>query len=228
MSWSRLIQSSVFKKFIVAITGLLIILFVITHMIGNLSLYLPDGSAFNQYAALLHSFGSLTIVAEIGLLIMFGVHIITAISIKKNAHAARPVGYKMYQSKGGPSKANLASRFMIVSGIVLLGFLILHIWQFRFGPGMEQGYITQVKGADARDLYKLVFETFKNPLYVFIYCFSMILLAFHLRHGFWSAFQSLGMRNPSLHNILYKLALVLALAISLGFMGMPLWIYFQG
>lgn len=210
-----------------ALTGLFLIFFVIAHLSGNISLYYPDGTAFNKYADFLASFGALFYVAEIGLLVLFLVHIITAIQITRLNKAARPVGYKSYQTKGGPSKANLSSRFMIVSGIFLLGFLILHIWQFRFGPGIPDGYLVEMDGNQVRDLHRLVVETFKNPIYVVIYVFSMIMLAFHMRHGFWSAFQSLGAKSPQLHNILQKLAIVLAVLVSLGFMGIPVWIYFR-
>ncbi len=222
---SRLLASSVFQKIVMAVTGLCLILFVLTHLSGNISLYFPEGTIFNKYADFLASFGMLLYAAEIGLLATFLIHIATAINIKLKNKTARPVDYKVYQSKGGPSKANLASRFMIVSGVVLLFFLILHIWQFKFGPGMAEGYVATIDGKEVRDLHRLVTETFQNPIFVTIYVVCMILLGFHLRHGFWSAFQSLGMRNPSLHNILYKLALVLAILVSLGFLGIPVWIY---
>ncbi len=208
-----------------AVTGLSLIIFVITHLSGNITLYFPDGTPFNKYADFLASLGWLLYAAEIGLVATFLLHIATAIQLKMSNSKARPVGYKVYQSKGGPSKANLSSRFMIVSGIALLGFLVLHIWQFKYGPGIEQGYVVDIDGKQVRDLHRLVIETFQNPLYVAIYVISMVLLGFHLRHGFWSAFQSLGMRNPALHSALYKLAFVLAVLISLGFLGIPVWIY---
>lgn len=165
--------------------------------------------------------------AEIGLVVLFILHIVTAIQITRLNKAARPIGYKSYQSKGGPSKANLSSRFMIVSGILLLGFLILHIWQFKYGAGVSEGYAVEIEGKQVRDLHRLVVETFQNPVYVVIYVFAMIMLAFHLRHGFWSAFQSLGTRRPDLISGLQKLAILLAVAVSLGFMGIPIWIYFR-
>lgn len=224
---SHILRSSVFQKVTMALTGLFLILFVIMHLTGNISLYFPDGSAFNKYAEFLASFGVLFYVAEIGLLVLFLVHIVTAIQITRANKAARPVGYKSYQTKGGPSRANLSSRFMIVSGIFLLGFLVLHIWQFRFGPGVPDGYLVEMEGSQIRDLHRLVVETFQNPVYVVIYVFSMIMLGFHMRHGFWSAFQSLGARSPKLHNILQKLSIVLAILVSLGFMGIPVWIYFR-
>lgn len=225
--FNRTITSSIFQKVIMALTGLFLIGFVILHLSGNISLYFPDGTKFNAYAAYLASFGNLFYVAEVGLLVLFLVHIVTAIQITRLNKAARPVGYKVYQTKGGPSKANLSSRFMIVSGILLLGFLVLHIWQFRFGPNMLDGYTVDFQGQQIRDLHRLVIETFQNPVYVVIYVFAMIMLAFHLRHGFWSAFQSLGAKNPSLHDKLQKLAILFAVLISLGFMGIPIWIYFR-
>jgi succinate dehydrogenase / fumarate reductase cytochrome b subunit len=225
--FNRTISSSVFQKVIMALTGLFLILFVIMHLSGNISLYYPDGTAFNKYAEFLASFGALFYVGEIGLLVLFLIHIITAIQITRLNKAARPIGYKAYQTKGGPSRANLSSRFMIVSGILLLGFLVLHVWQFRFGPGVADGYLVDMDGKQIRDLHRLVVETFQNPVYVIIYVFSMIMLAFHMRHGFWSAFQSLGTRSPRLHGFLQKLTILLAVLVSLGFMGIPIWIYFR-
>jgi succinate dehydrogenase / fumarate reductase cytochrome b subunit len=224
---SKILSSSVFQKVTMALTGIFLIFFVIMHLSGNISLYYPDGTAFNKYAAYLASFGALFYVAEVGLLVLFLIHILTAIHITRLNKAARSVGYKSYQTKGGPSRANLSSRFMFVTGVLLLLFLLLHIWQFRLGPSIAEGYSVDVEGKSIRDLHRLVTETFKNPIYVVIYVFSMVMLAFHMRHGFWSAFQSLGAKSPALHSMLQKLAIVLALLISLGFMGIPVWIYFR-
>lgn len=224
---NRTFTSSVFQKIIMALTGLFLILFVILHLSGNISLYYPEGTAFNKYAAFLASFGWLFHAAEIGLLVLFLVHIITAIKITRLNKSARQVKYKVYQSKGGPSHANLSSLYMPISGILLLGFLLLHVWQFRFGPSIVEGYSVDMGGNQIRDLHRLVVETFQNPVYVLIYVFGMVMLALHLRHGFWSAFQSLGATSPRLHCLLRKLAVLLAIVISLGFMGIPIWIYFR-
>lgn len=224
---NRTITSSVFQKVIMALTGLFIILFTILHLSGNISLYYPEGTAFNKYADFLASFGWLFYAAEIGLLVLFLVHIFTAIRITLLNKAARKVRYKVYQTKGGPSHANLSSLYMPISGILFLGFLLLHVWQFRFGPSIVDGYSIDTDGKQIRDLHRLVVETFQNPVYVVIYVFSMVMLAFHMRHGFWSAFQSLGATNPRLHRILQKLSVLLAVLISLGFMGIPIWIYFR-
>lgn len=225
--WNLILRSSVFQKFTMALTGLLLIVFVILHLAGNLSLYLSDGSAFNEYANMLTSMGWLYIAGEIGLIVLFGAHIATAIAITKANKSARAVAYKTYQSKGGPSRASVSSRFMPISGALLLLFILLHVWQFRFGAGILDGYTADLNGEQIRDLHRLVIETFQNPVYVIIYCFSMIVLGIHMRHGFWSAFQSFGLRSPALHNMLQKLSIILAVIISLGFLGIPVWIYFR-
>ncbi len=225
--WNHILRSSVFQKYTMALTGLLLILFVITHLLGNLSLYLPEGQSFNAYANMLTSMGPLYIAAEIGLVFLFVAHIATAIAITRANRAARPVPYKNYQSKGGPSRADISSRFMPITGALLLLFILLHVWQFRFGAGIIDGYIVDLDGQQIRDLHRLVIETFQNPVYVVIYSFSMIILGIHMKHGFWSAFQSLGLRNPSLHGLLQKLSIILAIVISLGFLGIPVWIYFR-
>lgn len=221
----RILCSTVTQKFVMAVTGIALVLFVIVHLSGNIPLYFPDGTPFNQYADFLASLGWLLYVAEVGLLLTFILHVATGIRIRIANKKARPVGYKVYQTKGGPSKANIASRFMPITGLGILLFLIFHIWQFKLGPGISEGYVQMINGQEVRDLHRLVIETFQNPLFVAIYVACMVVLGIHLRHGIWSAFQSLGLRNQYVHNILYKLALVLSILIALGFLGIPLWIY---
>ena len=116
---------------------------------------------------------------------------------------------------------------MIITGSVIGAFLVFHIWQFKFGPGVESGYVAQVHGKEVRDLHRLVVETFKQPLFVAIYCFVMALLGMHLRHGFWSAFQSLGVNNPRISKPIYGMAWVIAVLVSAGFFFIPVWIYIR-
>ena len=222
----QVLRSSVGKKFIMAGTGLGLVIFLILHLLGNLLLYVPGGVAFNEYAHKLHSFGALTLLGEVGLVGVIFIHAVLAIKIKLSNMSARPEGYGKYVTKGGPSKWNLASVNMAVTGVLLLAFIVLHIWHLRFGPAIEQGYSTLVNGAPSRDLYRLVFESFKNPMFVGIYCSAMIFVGFHLRHGFWSAFQSLGLMRPRFSAAIYTLGLLLALILAAGFFGIPLYIYF--
>lgn len=224
----KALTSSVGKKLLMALTGLGLVVFVITHLLGNLSLYRPDGTAFNTYAHTLESWGMVLYLAEIGLLGAFLVHILVAFALTKNNREARPVAYRGLKSKGGQTLSNSSSRNMIVTGAVLLGFLILHIWQFKYGPGTDAGYVFEgANGIAQRDLHRLVHETFRNPLYVLIYCGAMLFLGLHLRHGFWSAFQSLGAMNSRLTKPVYALGVVVAALLAAGFFFIPLWIYFD-
>lgn len=225
MDTKNTLGSSVIRKVVMSLTGLLLTGFLISHLAGNLLLLLPGGEAFNTYAFNLESLGVGLIIAELGLIFIAALHILTAIGLKHQASAARPQGYRMVQSKGGPSLNTPASRNMIFTGIILLGFIILHVWQFKFGAGVEAGYVTDVNGEQARDLHRLVVETFSNPLYVFLYIAVMVVLGLHLRHGVWSAFQSLGLLNDKRAGKLQKFALVFTLLLAGGFILIPLWIF---
>lgn len=218
-------NSSVGKKALMGLSGLALVLFSIAHLSGNLSLYSRSGENFNRYAAFLHSFGPMVVVAEVGLVFLFGAHILTGILVSRANRAARPGRYKMEVSKGGPSFSSPASKNMIITGSVLLAFVVVHILQFRFGPGVEQGYVTTVDGKQARDLHKLVVEVFANPLWVGFYVFAMALFGMHLRHGFWSAFQSLGAMRDDLRKPFYLVGLFIALILAVGFLFIPIFLF---
>lgn len=221
-------NSTVGRKLVMGISGLGLVLFVVVHLVENLLLYMgPEG--YNGYVETLHGFGAVLIAAEVGLALLIVLHAVLAIRITKTNHDAR--GHQRYavsRTKGDPSRSNIASRNMIWTGLLLLGFLVLHIWQFRFGPGMPEGYVAQVASHPARDLYRLVVETFHNPIYVGIYVAVMLFLGLHVRHGFWSAFQSLGTMTPQLSKPLYCVGFLLGAALAIGFLMIPLWFYFGG
>ena len=218
--------TTVGKKVLTGFTGIAWILFIIAHLLGNLQLYKQDeGAAFNAYTKFLESQGVLLYIAEAGLVLTLLLHAAIGISIWLGKRRARPVGYVKYQSAGEPSAQNLSSRSMIFTGSLLLVFIIFHVWTFKFGPGISEGYVTIVNEEPARDLYRLVVETFKNPLYVVGYSVVMILLGLHLRHGFWSAFQSLGAIRPSARRTLRLVGSVIALLLTIGFLSIPIYIY---
>jgi succinate dehydrogenase / fumarate reductase cytochrome b subunit len=219
-------MNSVTKKFAMALSGLGLVGFVIVHLLGNLSLYKSDGAAFNTYAKALHDLGIWIVLAEVGLLVIALVHVVTGFGLKLNHRAARPERYRVWRSKGGNTPSNLSSRTMIFTGIVLLVFLVIHVLQFRFGANVDQGYITQIHGEPTRDLHRLVVETFKNPMYVAFYMGCMVLLGMHLRHGFWSAFQSLGVTQGAASRKLLIASAGLGFVLAVGFLFIPVWIYF--
>ncbi len=214
-----LYQSSVGKKLITGISGLALVTFVIIHMIGNLIL-LISADGYNQYGHYIEQLGPLVWLIEIGLLGFIIFHILMGVQIFLRRLQARPQSYVTYTSVGGSSYQTLSSRTMIVTGLVLGGFLVWHLLTFKFGIR----YI--VPGSDIRDLARLVIEKFQQPLYTVSYTGVIVLLASHLRHGIWSACQSLGALNASLRPAAYTLSSILAIGIALGFVVLPLSIYF--
>lgn len=222
------LTSQVGRKLLTGITGVLLVLFVIGHLSGNLSLLSSDPNVFNKYSAFLHGFGSLLYVVEIGLALVILIHAYIGIAIAMRKAKARKDGYQMQKSKGGPSKQSISSRTMIITGLVLLVFLVIHLKQFRFGPGIDHGYRAMVDGKEMYDLHKLTAETFQHVEWVIVYVGVMILLGFHLRHGIWSALQSLGAMRPRYTPIIYSLALILGILLAVGFLILPIWLYMKG
>ncbi len=217
---SKALNSSVGKKFLMSLTGLGLVVFTIVHLLGNLLLFKKDPAIFNAYAAKLDSLGFLLTIAEVGLLLAFLIHIYMAITLKLKAMKARPISYSEVHTKGGPSRNNISSRHMIISGLLLLTFLIVHLTQFRFG-------FAAADKAMEGDLYAMVYRVFKNPYYVGFYEICIVMLGLHLRHGFWSAFQSLGAINSRTDKPVKILGIILAIALAAGFLGIPLWLYFD-
>ena len=189
-------------------------------------LYLPDGTQFNQYAKKLHDLGPLLIVAEMGLLGLFGLHIAVALKLHFAGGKQRGRQYQVGQTtKGGESKYNLSSNNMIWTGLILGAFLIGHVAWFRFEVGVTGTYMTMVDGVESRDLYRLVQDTFANPAFVVGYTAVMVMLGVHLRHGFWSAFQSLGLMAPKYNKPIQLAGYAIAFALAAGFLGIPSFIY---
>jgi succinate dehydrogenase / fumarate reductase cytochrome b subunit len=219
--------TTVGKKVLTGITGIAWILFTIAHLLGNFQLFVDDGGAsFNAYTKFLESQGVLLYIAEAGLVITLLLHAVIGVNIWLGKRRARPVDYVKYKSAGEPSAQNFSSRSMIFTGSILLLFIVGHVWTFKFGPGMAEGYVTIIDGEPARDLYRLVIETFKNPIYVIGYTVVMTLLGIHLRHGFWSAFQSLGAIKPSARKTMQSAGIIVAFLLAVGFLSIPLYIYF--
>jgi len=216
--------SSVGRKLLTGLTGLALMGFIVTHLLGNLNLFV-GGDAFNGYTEALHRMGALLIAAEVGLAGLFVLHAITAIAVWLGKKKARSIHNSVVASKGAPSKQTTFSRTMIITGSVLLAFVVLHVLQFRFGVFGGLDYTTTIDGKEVRDLYRLVVETFQNPLWVAGYMAVMVLLGFHLRHGFWSAFQSLGLLDPRLRPLAYSAGVVVALGIAVGFFVMPIYLF---
>ena len=221
----RLFSSTLGRKYIMSATGLALGLFVIVHLLENLTLFSPNGDMINTWAAQLEGLGYILKAMEWGLFAAIIIHVITAVQVTLTSKNARVIGYEMSKSKGGPTKSTVGSRNMIVTGLVLAVFLGIHIFQFRFGPTIEQGYTTTVNGVMVHDLYRIIVETFSQIRWVAFYSGVMLFLGFHLRHGYWSAFQSLGLMNPRWSKPIYTVGFILALLLTIGFFFIPIYIY---
>lgn len=218
MNVLRALSTTVGSKFLVALTGLLLVGFLIGHLAGNL-LILLGGDKFNAYGHALIT-NPLVVPAELALIALLLVHMGKAIAHVLRGRSARPEAYAKKAWAGGPSRKSWASTTMALSGIFLLAFLIVHIATFKFGP-----YYASAE-AGVRDLQRLVVEIFKNPLYAAGYVVAMGIVGMHLRHGVSSAFQSLGlMTNGVWAARLLNLGLFLAVIIAGGFALIPVWVY---
>jgi len=224
MSEFKFYASTVGRKFITGLAGILLVGFLVVHLGGNLTM-LVGGGLFNNYTHHLESLGVLLYIVEIILLGIFVVHIVTALLMQLEKRRARPKGYAVNASKGGPSRKTLASRSMIVTGLVLLVFLPVHIWMFKFNQGRPSPSVMH-DGKEIRDLYSIVVAAFQHPAIAWGYAGVMFLLGFHLRHGFWSALQSMGALNRRLLPVVYALGLVVAILLAGGFILLPLWIHY--
>lgn len=213
--FSRAYHSSLGKKYVMAITGLLLFLFVIVHMAGNLQVYLGR-EAMNAYAALLAAKPALLWTARVGLLIITVLHIISALQLAAENRAARPQNY----AEGKPI-ATFASRTILVSGLIIFAFIVYHLMHFTLG-------VTNPDFADLQDplgqhdVYQMVVEGFRNPYVSVFYIVSMGLLCLHLSHGVSSLFQSLGIRRKTTVASFNRFAQVSAFVIFVGNCSIPI------
>jgi len=219
------IWSSVGKKYINGLTGFMLVGFITVHLIGNLTIFIGP-SALNGYAYFLETalHGWLIYAFEIAMLVIFTFHILTGVMVAwVDKQRARPVKYAVQRNAGGASKKTLSSRTMIITGVVLAAFVVLHIKMFKFG---DPELIPKPDGHDMKDLFGVVLAAFKQPVWAFGFPACMLLLGFHLRHGFWSMFQSLGWTNDRVIPMLNRVALVFALVMAAAYIVLPLYLYF--
>ena len=220
-------RSTIGTKLLNGLTGLLLCGFIVAHLLGNLLLLLGS-EAFNTYAYTLHSLGhgALVPIAEVGLVVLFGAHAASGISVALTRRRARPYSYKKRANAGGKSHKSASSTSMIITGGVLLVFVITHVAQFRGGFFAPREHAdVMVNGHATHDLYALVVDWFNHAPTVGLYIAVMLLLGTHLRHGFWSAFQSLGATNPKYMPIIHRVGIAFAVIMTFGFLMIPIYIF---
>lgn len=206
----RIFQSTLGKKYIMAVTGFLLFGFVIIHMLGNLQIFLGP-EAINEYAHLLKSKPGLLWGARMGLLVIAALHIITAVQLVLRNRAARPV---QYSSGKAPVAASLASRTAAISGTILLLFIVFHL--LHYTVGLVDPSLLQLQRGGVHDVFGMMVQGFSNPLIAVIYLASMALLCLHLAHGVGSMFQSLGIKSGAYDVLIGRVAKIAAGIIFLG------------
>jgi succinate dehydrogenase / fumarate reductase cytochrome b subunit len=214
--------STVATKVLVGLTGLSLVGFLCVHLAGNLLLYVGPAT-FNAYSHALIS-NPFVIPLELGLLALFVVHVLQAVTNWWSDRRARPIAYQVKRGAGGRSRKSAASTTMIWTGPILFVFVAVHVATMKYGAW----YPATIHGEEGRDLYRLVTEVFRNPAWVAFYAACMAAVGFHLWHGVSSAFESLGLNGPRFTPRVVTAGKVLAALVGAGFFLIPLYLFFIG
>ena len=207
----------IFRKTILAITGLFICIFLIAHLGANFLLLLPSDKArimYNNYSATLRGNLLISVVAYINYAcILF--HVLYAVIITRKNKSTRSVKYAMNSAS---ENSTWTSQNMMLLGSIIFAFIVIHMANFWF----KIKFLNQNE-----DLYQMVYELFKNPYYVLIYVLAMIPLGLHLSHGVHSAFRTLGLYHIKYIKIMTKISLIFASIMGLGFAIIPIILYLR-
>ena len=222
MNWfTRLLSSTLGRKLFMALTGLFLILFLVVHLIGNLQLLKTDGGrAFNVYAEFMTSNPVIMTVSYINYACIL-IHVIWAILLTQRNRAARGVeGYAVIKNS-----SPWTSRNMGILGTFILIFLVIHLKGFWYE--MHWGGIAKAnyEGREVKDLFAVVDMAYSNVWYVTVYVFSMAILAFHLWHGFASAFQTLGLNHLKYNPLIKFVGQAFAIVVPALFALIPIWMF---
>ncbi len=209
-------QSSIAKKAVMALTGLALFGFLITHLLGNFLLF-AGPHVYNLYSHKLIS-NPLIYGAEAFLLAIFLFHVALAIKVTLENRNARPQGYVVTNALG---KKTLASSTMMISGIIIFAFLIIHIKSFKFGVD-----VVPPSAEGVRDLYALVITRFQNPAYAILYILCMLVLGFHLSHALQSAARTFGLSHPKYIAVADCFSRGLGIAFAIGYSIFPIYFGF--
>ena len=214
----RVFSSSVGTKLLIGLTGLGLFAYMVLHLAGNVLIF-AGRDTFNEYSHALIS-NPLILPIEMGLLVIFLLHVYKTVTNYLSNAAARPVRYARKKGANHTSRKSVASSTMIWSGLVLFLFIVIHVWQFKFGTWYETGGEIPI-----RDLARTEFEVFSHPGWVALYVIATVLVGLHLRHGISSGFQSIGLDHPVYTRRLRTWGIILAVAIGGGLAIIPVWVY---
>jgi succinate dehydrogenase / fumarate reductase cytochrome b subunit len=218
--FTNIFRSSLGRKFVMAVSGFVLFVFVIGHLAGNLQIFLGP-EAINRYGHFLQSNPELIWPARVVLLLMVGLHIWAAVELSRENKAARPVAYAQYRPVG----SSIASRTMLMSGMIISIFVVYHILHFtvqaQYINLTGQSFVDFTDPEKRHDIFKMMVVGFNNPLVSVFYIAGMALLSIHLSHGASSMFQSIGWKNRACGPLLDHLARIAAALLFLGYTSIP-------
>lgn len=224
MSWIiKLLTSTLGRKLLMSLTGLFLISFLTIHLIGNLVIFSSDdGLAFNAYAAFM---STNPLIGTVSYLLYAGIvlHVVVAFLLYFQNKSARPVKYR--NQKSGEN-SSWESRSMTLLGILILAFLLIHLKDFWWQYKHDGGYEFLIDANGNRDIYTRVVEQFNTTFALVSYLIGLAALFFHLKHGFQSAFQTLGLEHRKYTPAIKAIGLIYAIVVPLGFAAMPIFVYF--
>lgn len=222
---TKIFSSSLGKKYIMAISGMGLFVFVVLHLIGNLQIFLGE-EAINRYGYFLQSNLELLWPARIGLIALVVLHIWSAIKLSIENKRARPISYERNEVVA----ASYASRTMMMSGLIIAAFVIYHLLHFTVQvPEVNLTHQNFLELHDAKgrhDVFTMMIVGFSNPLVCAFYILAMALLCLHLSHGVSAMFSSLGWKNDAYAPAIDCFAKTASLLIFLGYVSIPVAIYF--
>ncbi len=213
-----LYRSTIGKKVIMAVTGLLLVGFVIGHMAGNLQVF-AGAVTMNEYASFLKSLGKFLWLARIGLLAALVLHVLMAWQLTRIKRNARPIDYARRQ----PQVSTVASRTMRWGGVLLLVFIVFHILHFTTGTLFPAASVPDAAypGFSKTDVYGNLISGFRNLWVSAFYIVAMLFLMLHLFHGAWASVRTLGLTRASAHPLERRVATAIAVVVWLGFSVIP-------
>jgi succinate dehydrogenase / fumarate reductase cytochrome b subunit len=219
MKWSELFTSSIGKKWVMALTGIFLITFLVVHAGINACIWANDGGVMFGHAA--HFMGSMVVIRiiEIGLMAGFLIHIVQGIMLEIQNRSKRKKGYAVAMGNKG---SKWYSRSMGLLGTLILIFLVIHLSHFWVPNRSNQGWLL----GEEINLYERMRVTFQEEWIVIVYILGCISLAWHLVHGFQSAFRTIGVNNKKYLNFLNAVGIGFSIIVPLAFALMPLSFYF--
>ncbi|MEQ1861727.1 MAG: succinate dehydrogenase cytochrome b subunit [Chthoniobacteraceae bacterium] len=217
---AQLTRSSIGKKWIVALTGLVMFLFVIGHLAGNLQVFLGP-EAINHYGALLRTSPELLWVVRSVLLGALVLHVVFAMLLVIENRRARPIDY----AKKASVQAKASTRFMAITGMLILAFVIFHLLHFTT-QDVDPSFAGFHDEKGRHDVFRMIVTGFSNPLHAGFYAVAMVMLCSHLSHGAWSWLQTVGLRTRKVADETNRGARILAIVLAAGYLSIPAAVQF--